>query len=74
MIKYIDEKTHELRYVLKNRRTGDVYFVVLFTLDHVPSIDENSPNGSRPSTGNGEVEESRSQFGHVPAPCADDVD
>lgn len=30
--RYIDEKNHELRYVLKNRRTGDVYFVVMFTL------------------------------------------
>ncbi|PGH32744.1 hypothetical protein GX50_04457 [[Emmonsia] crescens] len=30
--KYIDAKNHQLRYVLKNKRTGDVYFVVLFTL------------------------------------------
>ncbi|KAK2778538.1 hypothetical protein FQN52_002715 [Onygenales sp. PD_12] len=30
--KYINEKNHSLRYVLKNRRTGDVYFVVVFTL------------------------------------------
>ncbi|KAL2216681.1 hypothetical protein M432DRAFT_75954 [Thermoascus aurantiacus ATCC 26904] len=30
--KYIDEKNHELRYTLKNRRTGVVYFVVMFTL------------------------------------------
>lgn len=32
VIKYIDEKSHELRYVLKNKHTSDVYFVVLFTL------------------------------------------
>lgn len=31
-LKYIDEKNHDLRYVLKNRQTGEVYFVVLFTL------------------------------------------
>ncbi|EEH45137.1 uncharacterized protein PADG_01287 [Paracoccidioides brasiliensis Pb18] len=30
--KYINVKNHQLRYVLKNKRTGDVYFVVLFTL------------------------------------------
>lgn len=30
--KYVDEKNHDLRYVLKNRETGEVYFVVLFTL------------------------------------------
>lgn len=32
MLKYIDDKTHELRYVLKNKVTGDVYYVLLFTL------------------------------------------
>ncbi|PGH13885.1 hypothetical protein AJ80_06154 [Polytolypa hystricis UAMH7299] len=30
--KYIDEKNHELRYVLKNKETDDIYFVLLFTL------------------------------------------
>jgi len=30
--RYIDEKTHTLRYVLKNRRTGEVYFAIVFTL------------------------------------------
>ena len=32
MAKYIDEKTHCLRYVLKNRRNGDVFFVIVFKL------------------------------------------
>ncbi|KAI9739602.1 MAG: hypothetical protein M1834_006320 [Cirrosporium novae-zelandiae] len=32
VIKYIDEKSHTLRYVLKHRQTTDVYFVVVFTL------------------------------------------
>lgn len=31
-IKYIDEKSHDLRYVLKDRESGHVYLVVLFTL------------------------------------------
>jgi hypothetical protein len=30
--KYIDEKTHHLRYVLKNRATNEVLFVVFFKL------------------------------------------
>jgi hypothetical protein len=30
--KYIDEKTHHLRYVLKNRATDEVFFVVFFKL------------------------------------------
>jgi hypothetical protein len=32
VIKYIDEKSHTLRYVFKNRETGDVYFCVNFNL------------------------------------------
>ncbi|OCT46537.1 hypothetical protein CLCR_02012 [Cladophialophora carrionii] len=32
VVGYIDSKTHELRYTLKNRRTGEVYAVVVFTL------------------------------------------
>tara|TARA_R110002003_G_scaffold62_5_gene5603 strand:- start:3387 stop:4724 length:1338 start_codon:yes stop_codon:yes gene_type:complete len=30
--RYIDEKTHHLRYVMKNRRTDEVLFVVFFKL------------------------------------------
>lgn len=32
VIKYINDKTHQLRYVFKNIETGDVYFVVVLTL------------------------------------------
>lgn len=32
VIKYVDSKTHELRYTLKNKTTGEVYCAVLFTL------------------------------------------
>lgn len=32
VIKYIDEKSHTLRYVLKNRSSGDVYFAVNLNL------------------------------------------
>ena len=32
VIKYIDEKSHCLRYVFKNRKTGDVYFCINFNL------------------------------------------
>ncbi|KAF2435333.1 DUF1769-domain-containing protein [Tothia fuscella] len=31
-IKYINDKTHNLRYVFKNRINGEVYFVVVITL------------------------------------------
>ncbi|EXJ61344.1 uncharacterized protein A1O5_11902 [Cladophialophora psammophila CBS 110553] len=32
VIQYVDSKTHELRYTLKNKRSGEVYGVVVFTL------------------------------------------
>jgi len=32
VMKYIDDKTHRLRYVFKNRETEEVYFVVVFSL------------------------------------------
>ena len=32
VVKYIDAKTHELRYTLKNHTTNDVYCVIMFTL------------------------------------------
>jgi hypothetical protein len=32
VIRYIDSKTHELRYTLKNKTSGEIYCVVLFTL------------------------------------------
>ncbi|KAF1976738.1 DUF1769-domain-containing protein [Bimuria novae-zelandiae CBS 107.79] len=32
VVKYIDDKTHQLRYVLKDRSTEQVLFVVIFTL------------------------------------------
>ena len=32
VVRYIDDKTHELRYVMKNRATDEVLFVVIFTL------------------------------------------
>ncbi|KKY20383.1 hypothetical protein UCDDS831_g04725 [Diplodia seriata] len=32
VLKYIDEKTHQLRWVFKNKVTGEVYFCVIFNL------------------------------------------
>jgi len=32
VLKYIDDKTHKLRYVFKNKESGDVFFVVVFSL------------------------------------------
>jgi hypothetical protein len=38
--KYVDEKTHHLRYVLKNRRTSDVLLVVFFKLLFGKELDD----------------------------------
>lgn len=40
ILDYLDEKHRELRYVLKNRQTGDVYLVVLFALVQLDGEDE----------------------------------
>jgi len=40
VIKYIDSKTHELRYTLKNRKTDEVYAVVMFTLSWGGELEE----------------------------------
>lgn len=44
VIQYVDSKSHELRYTLKNRKTGDVYAAIMFTLlfgDELKSIEAN---------------------------------
>jgi Protein of unknown function (DUF1769) len=85
VIKYVDEKTHELRYVLKNRTTDDIYAVVLFSLlygderdeigqkDHPPMYEESSgPERS----GNADVSAKPrgEEFGDERPPSEDDVD
>lgn len=37
--RYINDKTHHLRHVFKNRKTGDLYFVVTFTLLFADDVD-----------------------------------
>ncbi|KAL3466465.1 DUF1769-domain-containing protein [Aspergillus heterothallicus] len=71
---YIDEKTHSLRYVLKNRSTGEVYFVVLFTLvlleDEQQGSSEDGQSGTEPSTGKAKG----SRFDWEGEPSAADVE
>lgn len=40
VLRYIDDKTHTLRWVFKNRVTGDVYLVVMFNLLFGEELDE----------------------------------
>jgi hypothetical protein len=51
--RYIDEKNHELRYTLKNRRTNETYLIVLFTLLlHDPHEDSDETLSAGASSGN----------------------
>jgi len=55
VIKYLNNKTHNLRYVFKNRRTGDAYFVVnialLFGEDMQQALRDEEKRSEQPSTG-----------------------
>lgn len=85
IIKYIDEKTHELRYVLKNRTTDVIYAVVLFSLlfgderdkvgqkDHPPLEEEALETDASKDTGT-HVTSRRGEFVDEPPPSEDDVD
>jgi hypothetical protein len=78
--KFIDEKNHDLRYVLKNRETGEVYFVVMFTLilldkEKEPEVKERSKREIQESTENNEGNEGKlGKFEWEPEPSAGDVE
>ncbi len=85
--KYVDEKTHELRYVLKNRTTDEIYAVVLFSLlfgderdeigqkDH-PPLNEEAPKTAEVSIDKKDdtVKVEDLDFGDERPPAEDDVD
>ncbi|KAF1925946.1 uncharacterized protein M421DRAFT_94327 [Didymella exigua CBS 183.55] len=51
--KYMDEKTHHLRFVLKNRESDEVVFVVLFKLLFGKELEETLRNGEQENSGTG---------------------
>lgn len=55
VIQYVDSKTHELRYTLKNKSTDEVYAVVLFTLlfgDELKAYDKEAEGTNAQQPGN----------------------
>ncbi|KAL4885858.1 hypothetical protein BJY04DRAFT_118637 [Aspergillus karnatakaensis] len=70
-LNYIDEKTHSLRYVLKNRN-GDIYFVVVFTLVHDEDQSSDEEGGEKEETG--KVDGKGGRFDWEEAPSAGDVE
>jgi hypothetical protein len=84
VIRYVDSKTHELRYTLKNKTSGEIYCVVLFTLlfgDELKEVEMEAGIGhdGRSSTAQ---EQSRGETalngnygnGDEPPPGEDDLD
>lgn len=61
IVRYIDDKTHQLRYVMKNRRTEEVMFCVIFNLLFGKELEEtlSSEQGQQLST-------------HIPSKLAED--
>lgn len=85
VIKYVDAKTHELRYVLRNRMTDDIYAVVLFSLlfgderdtvfqsDH-PPLHHSAHNSATSEITNDTAKSQGGDFGYERPPREDDVD
>ncbi|KAL3494927.1 hypothetical protein BJX62DRAFT_20595 [Aspergillus germanicus] len=72
-LNYIDEKTHSLRYVLKNRATGEVYFTVLFTLVLLEEEGQGSSAEEKTGTGTNKAD-GGGRFDWEEVPSAADVE
>ena len=59
-----DRRTHDLRYVLKNKDTGDVFFVVVFTLVLREDIEKEEAEAGVSKGVDAKVEESTDQEPH----------
>ena len=78
VVKYIDDKTHQLRYVLKDRRTEEVLFVVIFTLlygqkleDTLREPERSAEAGAQTAAQTHHPEATHHLDGHRPTPTED---
>lgn len=80
VVSYIDSKTHELRYTLKNKTTDEVYAVVLFTLLFGEELEEAKREYGESNTTQGEGEGEDDEGDNFedaiddPPPGDDDID
>ena len=84
VIKYVDSKSHELRYTLKNKTSGEIYCVVLFTLLFGDELDEAEKEAGMGSEGRSSTSQepskrekvTKAEDGEVdePPPGEDDLD
>jgi hypothetical protein len=51
VLKYVDDKTHKLRYVFMNKEKEEVYFVVIFSLLHGEELQEKADEDAREAAG-----------------------
>jgi hypothetical protein len=66
VIKYINDKTHNLRYVFKNTATKEVYFVVVITLLFGEDLDQalrEEDERSRDASRDASLNEPESEYG-----------
>ncbi|KAF2998610.1 hypothetical protein E8E13_006975 [Curvularia kusanoi] len=61
--KYVDEKTHHLRFVLKSRANGEVVFVVFFKLLFGQELEDTLKNGGQSANDTGEGQPQAPQAG-----------
>ncbi|KIW84518.1 hypothetical protein Z517_03768 [Fonsecaea pedrosoi CBS 271.37] len=74
VIQYVDSKTHELRYTLKNKRSGEVYGVVVFTLLFGDELKEAAREYGSDNQDGAHVQEERDRdSGSIPSD-EDDID
>ncbi|KAE8393990.1 hypothetical protein ETB97_009186 [Aspergillus alliaceus] len=79
VIQYINEDNHSLRYVLRNRDTGEVYLVVLFTLvlqgTYEEPLHKEAERMKKESKAQHEKNEGKmGRFEWEPEPSADDIE
>lgn len=81
VIQYVDLKTHELRYTLKNKTSGEVYCVVLFTLLFGDELRQAEMEAEMGNEGRSSVVQEQSTVskpeeadGDEPPPGEDDLD
>ncbi len=84
VIRYIDAKSHELRYTLKNKKTGEVYCAIVFNLlfgDELKEAAKEAEEGAGSKSGKPEAETPKAEDDSAkadkvddPPPDEDDVD
>jgi hypothetical protein len=64
VLKYVDDKTHKLRYVFMNREKGEVYFVVIFSLLYGEELQEKADEDAREAGNLGGIESASREAKH----------